>query len=85
MQSSAVSDAGLDFLDFFPSRTTLVVSVTVEMAEDDAWIKPQCADTTNIIELCFQESIDDRLLLTCRRSRPAFNQTAVESTERKPL
>jgi len=66
MQSSAVSDAGLDFLDFFPSRTTLVVSVTVEMAEDDAWIKTQ-------------------RLLTCRRSRPAFNQTAVESAERKPL
>ena len=83
MQSSAVSDAGLDFLDFFPSRTALVVSV--EMAEDDAWVKPQCADTTNTIELCCQDSIDDRGLLTCRRSRSAFNQTAVESAERKPL
>ena len=65
MQSSAVSDAGLDFVDFFSSRTT-GRSVTIGMAEDDAWIKTQ-------------------RLLTCRRSRPAFNQTAVESAERKPL
>ena len=64
-QSSAVSDAGLDFVDFFSSRTT-GRSVTIGMAEDDAWIKPQ-------------------RLLTCSRSRPAFNQTAVESAERKPL
>ena len=54
------------------------------MAEDDAWIKSQCADTTNIIDLCCLKSIDDRWLLTCLRSRPAFNQTAVESAERKP-
>jgi len=29
--------------------------------------------------------IKPQRLLTCRRSRTAFNQTAVESAERKPL